>query len=74
MKLFAVNLCRLDRVIRGVLGILLMVYATFWHEEVGSALLLSLIWIFSVLNLISFVSGWCPVYHLANLSTCKNKE
>ncbi|MDO7086630.1 DUF2892 domain-containing protein [Pseudocolwellia sp. AS88] len=74
MKLPEVNLCKADRVVRGVLSVLLIIYVIFWHDEVGDTLLISLIWIFSILNLISFASGWCPVYHLANLSTCKNKE
>lgn len=74
MKLPTVNLCKVDRVLRGALSVFLIIYAIFWHKEIGDTLLLTLIWGFSILNLISFASGWCPVYHLANLSTYKNKE
>lgn len=74
MQLPKVNLCAIDRIARGAISIALVVYSIFWYEQVGDIFLLSLIWIFATLNLISFVIGWCPVYHLAGLTTCKSDK
>ena len=74
MKLPKINLCTIDRILRGIISVVLMVYLILYYEQIGDILLLSLIWVFAVLNLISFFIGWCPVYHLANITTCKSKE
>jgi hypothetical protein len=74
MKLPKVNLCAMDRIIRGAMSVALIIYTIFWYEQIGNILLISLLCIFSILNLISFVIGWCPVYQIANITTCKTKE
>ncbi|MDX2367101.1 MAG: DUF2892 domain-containing protein [Colwellia sp.] len=74
MKTPKINLCAIDRVFRGIISVVLIIYSIFYYEQIGDIFLVSLIWIFSALNLISFAIGWCPVYHLANISTCKSKE
>lgn len=74
MQLPKVNLCAIDRVLRGVISVALTICSIVYYDQIGDILLLSLIWIFSALNLISFIIGWCPVYHLANITTCKPKE
>lgn len=74
MKLPKVNLCSLDRFIRGGIGVSLLIYVIFGYEHIGDPLLLSLILIFSILNLISFAIGWCPVYRLANISSCHTDD
>ena len=74
MQLPKINLCAMDRIIRGAMSIALIVYSIFWYEQIGDIFLISLLWIFSILNLISFAIGWCPVYHIANITTCKTKE
>ncbi|MDP5039430.1 MAG: DUF2892 domain-containing protein [Paraglaciecola sp.] len=71
MALPKMNLSKADRLIRGVLSIVLIIFAVFWSEQIGDVLLQALIIIFAVLNLISFTIGWCPVYKLANISTFK---
>ena len=71
MKFPNKNLCFADRIIRGFLSVALIVFALFWGEQIGDVLLQALIIVFAVLNLISFVIGWCPVYQIANISTCK---
>ncbi|MDP5131859.1 MAG: DUF2892 domain-containing protein [Paraglaciecola sp.] len=71
MTLPKMNLSKADRLIRGVLSIVLIIFAVFWSEQIGDVLLQALIIIFAVLNLISFTIGWCPVYKLANISTFK---
>lgn len=74
MTLPKINLCAIDRVLRGLVSVALIIYSIFWFEQVGDIFLMSLIWIFAILNLISFAIGWCPVYQLANITTCKPKE
>ena len=71
MSLIKKNLCIADRVIRGILSVALIVFVIFWAEQIGDVLLQSLIWVFAILNLISFAVGWCPVYRLANINTLK---
>jgi hypothetical protein len=74
MKLPKINLCAIDRTLRGAVSAALILYSIICYQEIGDIFLLSLIWIFAGLNLISFVIGWCPVYHLANITTCKSDE
>lgn len=75
MQLPKLNLCAADRIVRGTISIGLIVFSILWYEQVGDVFLLALIWIFAALNLISFAIGWCPVYHLAGITTCKpNKK
>lgn len=71
MNLPVKNLCIADRVIRGGVSLSLLVFAVLWAEQIGDVVLQVLIIIFAGLNLISFAIGWCPVYKLANISTCK---
>ena len=71
MNLPIKNLCLADRLIRGGISLSLLVFAVFWAEQIGDVLLQVLIIIFAGLNFISFAIGWCPVYKLANISTCK---
>lgn len=74
MQLPKINLCAIDRVFRGIISVALIIYSIVYYEQIGDILLLSFIWIFSALNIISFAIGWCPVYHLANITTCKSTE
>jgi len=67
------NLCLIDRLLRGCIAIALILYTLLCYDEIGDPLLASLIFIFSSLNLVSFISAWCPVYHLANISTSHSK-
>tara|TARA_R110001583_G_scaffold51709_1_gene161231 strand:- start:169 stop:348 length:180 start_codon:yes stop_codon:yes gene_type:complete len=57
---------------RGVIGIVilgfLLLNAGYLQEPILEILLVA----FGVLNLVSLISGWCPVYHLAGISSCKN--
>ena len=67
------NLHPIDRMARGVIGIVilgfLLLNAGYLQEPILEILLVA----FGVLNLVSLISGWCPVYHLAGISSCKNK-
>ncbi|MEP1741691.1 MAG: DUF2892 domain-containing protein [Kangiellaceae bacterium] len=74
MNLPKVNLSSLDRWLRGIVSLVFFVYSFLYYEDIGDMLLLWAIWVFGALNLISFVIGWCPVYQLANITTCKSKS
>lgn len=66
------NLHLIDRLLRGVIGILAMTFALFNGDFIQEPLLEILLGIFGVLNLISLVFGWCPVYHMVGISTCRH--
>lgn len=63
------NLCQLDRLIRGSIGICVTAFAIFNGNIIEDLFIEFLLGIFGVLNLISLVFGWCPVYQLAGIST-----
>jgi hypothetical protein len=67
------NLCTIDRAIRGLISVVLIIYVVLFFEQIGDLLLQILILVFAVMNLISFAIGWCPVYKIANISTCKKE-
>ena len=63
------NLCLLDRVARGCIGVGVTGFALFNGGLLEEPVVEVLLGVFGVLNLISFGTGWCPVYHVANIST-----
>lgn len=65
------NLCATDRIIRGVIAVALIIYVALFFDQIGDTLLQVSILIFALMNLISLVIGWCPVYNIANINTCK---
>lgn len=66
------NLCLMDRIVRGVIAIIAIGAGVLFGDVIGDVVLQVIVVIFGVLNLISFVFGWCPVYSMANISTCKD--
>lgn len=66
------NLNTLDRSVRGVIGICVMSFALFNGDLIDDVFIEILLGIFGFLNLISLTTGWCPVYHLAGISTRKS--
>ncbi|GGF55494.1 YgaP family membrane protein [Alteromonas lipolytica] len=65
------NLSTAVRLVRGVIGICVMAFVLFNGDLIDDAFIEILLGIFGLLNLISLVSGWCPVYHLAGINTRK---
>lgn len=63
------NLNTVDRSLRGVIGVLFFGFAFLNGELIEEPILEVLIGIFGGLNLISLFTGWCPVYHIAGIST-----
>ncbi len=74
MALFTKNLCTLDRVLRGIIGITVTTYGIFWGEQIGDPLLQGLVILFGALNLVSLATGWCAVYQIANIKSCKDSD
>ncbi|GAC17486.1 hypothetical protein GARC_0505 [Paraglaciecola arctica BSs20135] len=72
MNLLKANCGNVDRIIRALLSVALLLYCVFFWESIGDVFLQSIILIFSILNLISTTIGWCPIYQLANINTCKS--
>lgn len=68
------NLHPVDRTIRGIIGLFFTGFALFNGAYLEEPVLEVLIGIFGVLNLISLLSGWCPVYHLAGINTSHDKK
>lgn len=67
------NLHPIDRMARGVIGIVILGFLLINNGYLQEPILEILLVAFGVLNLVSLISGWCPVYHLAGISSCKNK-
>ncbi|NDW22081.1 YgaP family membrane protein [Alteromonas hispanica] len=63
------NLSQIDRFIRGVIGVAVTGFALFNGNLIEDVFIEILLGIFGLLNLISLVFGWCPVYQLAGIST-----
>ncbi len=68
------NCGRIDRAIRGILSVALILYCIFFWASIGDILLQSFILLFALMNLVSTTIGWCPVYKLANINTCKTES
>lgn len=68
------NLCKIDKYIRGVIGIAITLSGVFFGNAIGDPLLQILVIIFGLLNLVSFVTSWCLVYHIASISTLKSEK
>lgn len=71
MKMPEKNLCTLDRVARGVVGIVTVYFGLFGGELVGDPIVQGVLVAFGTLNLISLLTGWCMVYQMASLNTLK---
>lgn len=68
------NLHLLDRLFRGVIGILVCGFVLFDGGLIDEVLLKALLFIFGMLNLISLTTGWCPVYHVVGVSTAQHEH
>lgn len=66
------NLCLLDRLVRGGIGIGVTGFALFNGNMIDDVFIEILLGIFGVLNLISLFFGWCPVYQIAGINTKQN--
>lgn len=71
--MFSQNMHKLDSALRIVLGCALVWVGFFDSTFISNSWVSGAVGVFGVLNIIAAVVGFCPVYHLAGLST-KAKE
>lgn len=65
----------IDRSLRTIIGFVLIYFGFVDTSFIGQGLLAILIGIMGILNILAAVSGVCPAYTLAGISTCRsNKE
>lgn len=64
------NAGKLDRSLRVIMSIVLIYFGFINTGFISQALLATLIGIFGIINILVAVTGVCPVYTLAGISTC----
>ncbi len=68
------NAGKLDRSLRVMMGTVLIYFGFIDTSFISQPLLATLIGIFGVINILAAVTGVCPVYALAGISTCDSRE
>lgn len=68
VKKLVINMNLWDRAARIVLGIILLVLAVL-SGLVHDAFLRGFIFLFGIINVVSGLISYCPIYHLAKVST-----
>lgn len=68
---FKRNVGKYDRIARTTCGIGLMAFAYYGRPLLGDALAVGVVWVFSLINLATGVSGFCVVYKLAGVDTTR---
>ena len=70
------NMHNIDRVIRVVIGIILIYFGFIETDWVSSNIIPVLVGVLGIANLFFAISGFCPLYQLANLNLLakENKE
>jgi hypothetical protein len=63
----------LDRALRAIVGIVLILLAVFGPEFIDSGILRGVIGFIGLLNLVATLTGHCPVYALVDINTAKHK-
>ncbi len=67
------NAGNIDRIIRVVIGLVLLAFAWTSWGDTGSAMT----WIAAIAGIVALftgVIGWCALYTIFGINTCKNKE
>lgn len=68
------NLCRLDKNMRGLIGVVVTGCGIVFGQQIGDPVLQGLVIAFGLLNLVSFVTSWCLVYQLVSISTIEHDK
>lgn len=71
--MFSQNMHKLDCALRVILGGILVWIGFFDGNFITSTWVSTAVGLFGALNVVSAVTGYCPVYHLAGMSS-KAKE
>lgn len=65
----------IDRSFRTIIGVMLIYFGFVDTSFIGQGVLAILIGVVGIFNIIAAISGVCPAYSLAGISTCRsNKE
>jgi hypothetical protein len=67
--MFKKNMCVIDQIIRGVVGLILIATAFLFSSVYSSATLFYLVLGFGLLNILSAGPGYCPIYAVSSFST-----
>jgi hypothetical protein len=67
------NLHTIDRAIRLIIGVGSLVLTIGTPQVIGNDLVNLLVGLFGIVNIVAAVVANCPVYHVAGLSTYKDK-
>lgn len=70
----AVNMSNLDRILRILAGLFLIYLGFFIDELTGYILLDKIIGVIGIINIMASISGFCPLYKFAGISSCKKPE
>lgn len=71
---FKRNMGQLDRLLRAIIGLVLIYIGFFATELVDNIVINLLLGLLGLLNLAAATTAYCPVYRLANLQTGKNRN
>lgn len=70
MKLIR-NMGTIDRIFRTMMGVAFIYFGPVSDLLITDGLSEALLALVGVLALVSALSGYCPVYHMANISSCR---
>lgn len=69
---FERNAGKYDRLIRTLLGTGLVAMAYYGPHLLSDPLVVVVVWVFGIINLVTGISGFCPVYKLAGINTASH--
>jgi hypothetical protein len=64
------NVSRLDRVLRLVAGLLMVMVTAPGVSFLEETILRYPIFVFGIVNIVTAAAGWCVVYHSFGISSC----
>lgn len=71
---FPRNLSNIDRIIRTLLGLVLIYYGFVDPSVIANPVAATLVGLFGLINIFAGITAFCPVYKLAGLSTCRKRS
>jgi uncharacterized membrane protein YuzA (DUF378 family) len=71
---FKRNMHRLDQLVRIVLGVVLIYVGFINTGLINSDVINWILGLFGIVNIVVAIASYCPVYSLADISTCKDPK
>lgn len=72
MVAFKQNAGKYDRIARTLVGLALVGVAYYGPHLLSDPLVVMVVWVFGAINLVTGVTGFCPVYKLAGIDTARD--